>query len=284
MEFLKSALSSLPTVATSPLALVGYLAVIAAWVVIALKVQRNRQLLENLKNLPAKDRLQALRDEMGTIPLKEGLSPEQFIKLRTRRYRSLAISIPVCLVILMVGWCFTPWASIRARPDVYRLRVTVIDPVGTPVDGAKVWSSIGGEQKTVPGGWEIDIPSGIKPADGRLTVYASKESAFLKGQEDLRLADDYNPAVKIKLQKDKSAGVRGVVRDASNRAVAGARVNVVGYEREAVTTSADGGFALPAHWAPGEQVDLHVEGKGIKPVDQGHPAGDEPATIIVDRK
>jgi hypothetical protein len=284
MEFLKHALSSLPTVATSPLALAGYLAVIAAWVVIALKVNRNAQLLKHLKDLPRGDRLQALRDEMGTIPLKEGLSPEQFVKLRTRRYRSLAISIPVCLVILMVGWCFTPWASIKARPDVYRLRVTVIGPPGTPVDGAKVWSSVGGEQKTVPGGWEIDIPSGVKPADGRLTVYASKESAFLKGQEDLKLGEDYNPAIKITLVKEKSAGVRGVVRDGSNRAVAGAHVTAEGYEGEAVTTSAEGGFAFPAHWAPGEQVDLHVEGKGIKPVDQGHPAGDEPATIIVDRK
>src|SRR5262249_28675176 len=98
MEFIKDVLKSLPRVDTSPLALVGYVDAIAAWLVVGLKVQRNRNLLKHLKDLPAKDRLQALRDEMGVIPMKEGLSAEEYLKSRILLYKFLGFVI-LCLTI-----------------------------------------------------------------------------------------------------------------------------------------------------------------------------------------
>ena len=167
---------------------------------------------------------------------------------------------------------------------IYRVRVTVLNPQQMPVDDARVWSSMGGEAKKVAGGWEFDIPGASKPADGKLTVYAAASSAFLTGRRELQLADDRNPTVTVQLAKDTSATVRGIVVDGSNKAVPGARVSVVGFEPEAVVTQGGGNFLLPAHAANGQQVQLHAEKAGYAAVNQWHPAGDHPATLVLDRK
>lgn len=173
----------------------------------------------------------------------------------------------------------------RPKPDIYRVRVTVIDPQRRPVEDAKVWSTIGGEPKKVAGGWQFDIPSASVPIDGQVTFHASKENAFLIGERGLKLERDANPAVSIELSKDvKEVVVRGIVLDESNNTIGEVRVNVVGHESEAVITQPNGGFALPAHAAVGQQVLLHAEKPGYRAVNQYHPAGDEPATIILERK
>jgi Carboxypeptidase regulatory-like domain len=136
----------------------------------------------------------------------------------------------------------------------------------------------------VAGGWQFDIPRASRPAEGHLTVYATVESGFLKGQQAVKLDQDLNPAITLRLAKDATAEVRGIVVDGSNRALAGARVSVVGYESEAVTTGANGGFRLPAHAAEGQQVSLHAEKAGYDAVTQFHPAGDEAATIVLGRR
>jgi hypothetical protein len=51
---------------------------------------------------------------------------------------------------------------------IYRLRVTVIDPSNTPVEGARVWSSIEREEHTVASGRDSTLvilsQCGMKPA------------------------------------------------------------------------------------------------------------------------
>jgi hypothetical protein len=167
---------------------------------------------------------------------------------------------------------------------IYRVRVTVVGPQGTPVDDAKVWSSMGGEPKKVAGGWQFDIPAASRPADGKLTIWASLEAAYLKGNKDVQLDADHNPAVSIPLGSDQTASVRGLVTDRPGRAIAGARVSVAGYESEATLTQVGGNFALPAHAARDQNVLLHIEAKGYQGATQWHPAGDHPATIVLDRK
>ena len=133
----------------------------------------------------------------------------------------------------------------------------------------------------VTGGWEVDIPSASKPKDGKLTIYAEQKSSSLQGDFELALASDYYPAVTIQLKPDKSAKVRGQVVDKLGNAVAGARVWVVGYGSEGIITRDDGSFELPAHQAIGQQVQLHAERSGYKPVNQFHPAGDEAVTLVL---
>jgi hypothetical protein len=182
----------------------------------------------------------------------------------------------VLLVAIPVG--ASVYSGLPAKPSIYRLRVTVTDPQSVPVEDAKVWSSFGGEPKRVAGGWQFDIPEESKPKEGKLTIFASKEDAFLNGQADLTLGNDLNPAVTINLKRNDSAKIRGQIVDSKNRSVVGARVFVIGYEAESVLTKEGGNFELPAHAANDQQVLLHAE-KGGLAAKLWHPAGDAPAII-----
>jgi hypothetical protein len=176
------------------------------------------------------------------------------------------------------------YVQAQKRPEIYRVRITVLDPARVPVDAATVWSSIGGEPKKVAGGWQFDIPFASKPADGKLVVYAKVENTPLTGETALQLADDYNPAATIVLGRDDSATVRGIVIDDSGAAVQGVSVSVIGYGVEAVITGADGEFSVPAHAAKGEMVRLHAQKEGYVAVNQDHPAGGMPATVVLNPK
>jgi predicted secreted protein len=167
---------------------------------------------------------------------------------------------------------------------IYRVRVSVIDLEQTLVEEAEIRSLPSGEVKKVSGGWEIDISAANKPANGVISIYVSKPSAFLKGQANLRLDKDPNPTVEIHLRSDTSARVKGKVMDSGGQAIAGAWVNVIGYERERVKTGPGGEFDLPAHKAEGQSVRLHAEMEGYTPEDQHHLAGSHPATIILRRR
>jgi len=210
-----------------------------------------------------------------------------FILRRRGKVPGIAWACIAAIVVIGLAPILASAYLERARltgQAIYRVRITVLDLEQTPVEDAKVWSSAGGEAKKVAGGWQFDIPAASLPAGGKLTVYAAQPNAFLKGSQDLQLAEDRNPAVVLALQQDRSAMVRGLVVDGAGRALEGARVGVAGYESEAVTTQAGGNFALPAHRATGQQVQLHAEKKGYAAASQFHPAGDEPATIVLERK
>src|SRR5271165_1529042 len=112
--------------------------------------------------------------------------------------------------------------SNSAKDTSYRVRVIVMDPHQTPVNDAKVWSSIGGEPMHVEGGWLFVIAKDTNPADGKVTFYAAKEAAYLRGQAPLQLADDHNPSVTVQLGGDRTAKVIGIVEDEQQSAVAGA--------------------------------------------------------------
>jgi tetratricopeptide (TPR) repeat protein len=197
---------------------------------------------------------------------------------------SMAWIVIAVLVLAALGIPVYRDIRLQRETAIYRVRATVVDPQGGPVENATVWSMIGGEPKKVPGGWQFDIPVAIKPQDGKLTIYARIPSAFLIGSSDLQLGADLNPTVTVKLKKEESASVRGQVIDDQNKAIPGVRVSVVGYESEAVITQAGGNFDLPAHAANGQSVQLHAEKDRYSAVDQLHPAGDTPATLILTLK
>ena len=163
--------------------------------------------------------------------------------------------------------------------SLYRVRAVVLNDQGTPVEDARVWSSLGGEAKKVGGGWQFDISPATVPADGKLTVYAELDKAFQKGKAEVQLAADYNPTLTIRLIHPETT-IRGIVVDSRDRAVADATASVIGYGSEAVRTREDGSFLLPAHKADGQQVELHAEKSGLD-ASGWYPAGDVPATLIL---
>ncbi|MBZ0160119.1 MAG: carboxypeptidase-like regulatory domain-containing protein [bacterium] len=190
----------------------------------------------------------------------------------------------VAVFAVVLWWWLSPWAPVSVTDQLYRVRVTVLDQQQVPVEDARVWSSIGGEPKKVAGGWQLDIPAASTPKNGKLTIYASKETTFLVGQYDVQLEAEENPAITIQLKRDPSASIRGMILDSSGRGLAGVRVSIAGYEKETTITTATGNFTLSAHAAYEQQVLLHVEKERYTPENQWHPAGDEPVMIVLERE
>lgn len=193
------------------------------------------------------------------------------------------VTIILMLILAIALYLIFGRNSDHGGDGIYRVRATVLNPQGVPVEDAKVWSSVGGEPKKVAGGWQFDIPVASKPRDGKLSVYASQETAFLKGQSDLTLANDVNQTVTIRLLRDASATVRGRVTDGRNHSVAGARVFVEGYGGESVITKEDGNFELPAHAAENQPVSVVAEKAGVGTARLWHPAGDTPVQLVLQR-
>jgi hypothetical protein len=176
---------------------------------------------------------------------------------------------------------------VRQQPlhvGIVQLRVIVLDTHDIPVNDAHVWSSIGGEPTIVRGGWQFDIPRELLTMSDLVTVYASKPSAFLAGKTDVILTGKSRETATIRLRADTPTWVRGQVVDQLNKALSGVRVNVVGYDEEAVVTTAGGGFVLSAHAADGQQVQLRAEKDGYKSSTIYHMAGSEAATLMLERE
>ncbi len=86
MSFFQQMITALPAVATSWQAVAGYVALTVAFVVVSLKVTRNKNLLNKIKSLPEKDRARVLQMEMGAAYLATGLSPEEWLQQQRQRY------------------------------------------------------------------------------------------------------------------------------------------------------------------------------------------------------
>lgn len=148
--------------------------------------------------------------------IKVTVHPESNSDLDHKRSNSGIRSVGVeasggfAAAVLVLLWWLSPWAPVQpAKPDeksitLYKVRVTVLDPGELPVENSQIRSSLGGELKKVAGGWELDIPSSNKPADGRLTLYALTPDSSLRGLVDLRLEADPNLTATIHLQETQS--------------------------------------------------------------------------------
>jgi hypothetical protein len=141
-----------------------------------------------------------------------------FLVLYKRKEQIPRVVWIVIVLLVVIPIAASLYSSFITKSSIYRLRVTVIDPQNMPIEDAKVWSTFGGEPKKVAAGWEFDIPEESKPRQGKLSIFAAKEAAFLYGQADLTLDSEHNPAITLQLKRDDSAKVRGQVVDAKNRA------------------------------------------------------------------
>ncbi len=108
---------ALPSVASSPLALIAYLAIVLCWGIIAWKVKRNKNLLTSLDKLPEKDRLKALEMEMGAVRVQTGLTAEQWLRSLTRKYILAGLAI-ICLTIVLIVILSTLKAKKVINPEV----------------------------------------------------------------------------------------------------------------------------------------------------------------------
>jgi hypothetical protein len=204
--------------------------------------------------------------------------PERRDDAGRRRVTGRTLAFAAALVVLVTIALL--WAT-RA-PAVYTVRVAVLDPHGRPVENAAVTSSVGGDVMASNAGWQIVIPAASRPADGRVTVRASAPAAFLQGEAEVRLGRSATVTTTVQMTKRSDARVRGYAIDTAQRRLAGVRVSVAGVAGEVVTGD-DGSFSLPAQAADGQQVQILAEKDGYRPLTLWHPAGDEPAVLVLER-
>jgi hypothetical protein len=155
MDSLKSLLAALPSAASSPYAFVAYISVLVGWVIIALKVKRNAQLLAHIDKLPPKDRLVALQLEMGTVNIKEDMTPEQWLRARVHSYLFFGFSI-LCLAAVVI---FVVAYSVR-KPGKVDVDITPYSNSSIPrVDAKTPLSTNPAESTQSPGPAEPSAPS-----------------------------------------------------------------------------------------------------------------------------
>nr|WP_321401023.1 tetratricopeptide repeat protein [uncultured Desulfobacter sp.] len=109
MIFFQNAFSALLSAATNPLALAGYLAVILSYTIVALKMKRNKQVLDALEKISEKDRRRVLEAEMGHVPIPIDMTAEQYIETRILHYRHIRYWIIAGVVVLLcaiVAWSY----------------------------------------------------------------------------------------------------------------------------------------------------------------------------------
>jgi tetratricopeptide (TPR) repeat protein len=117
-ELAQGTLDGLTIAGRGPLYLVAYVVLVVAMVLIAFRVRRFQRLLEHIKDLPARDRLPALREEMGSLPLGEPLSAEQYLKGRIHRYGLVAFLAVLFFTLLTIAvWRSSYEPRSRTTPE-----------------------------------------------------------------------------------------------------------------------------------------------------------------------
>ena len=117
-EFPESLFRAIPHIAGDVPALIGYIVACFSWIVVALKVQRNKNLLKHLDKFPKNQRLEALRQEMGAIPIPDNMTATDFLKARLHTYYFwAAITLFVLLTLLgALAIRYRPPAAIAIAP------------------------------------------------------------------------------------------------------------------------------------------------------------------------
>ena len=223
---------------------------------------------------------------VASPPTEDGgaqLSEDELPWWRRNRLACLGIAIGIVGALLTTAawlWPRAPEPPPPESPALYALRVQVLDPDGQPVEGSEVRASAGNEPQRLPDGWwEVEIPGAKVPADRKITVWA-EHTRWQGGRADLQLGEDPNPRAEIALRVPESR-IRGVVVDAAERGVAGARVSARSHDAQSVVTDQDGRFELTVA-APREQsVRIHVEHDEFPPKDTFCYAGSDGCVVVV---
>lgn len=153
---------------SNPLALAAFALLVAAMAVVALKVRRNKNLLQNLEKLPEKDRLAALKLEMATLKIKGELSPEQWLRHNSRQYLLGGLVVLCLTLVVLVS------VVLQARPEKAQpsgVHIELLPEPAAPVPAAPAASPARGAS------------AGAAAPDGLLHRVAQSSGALSVGNE-----------------------------------------------------------------------------------------------------
>lgn len=95
-------IDSLKLIGDQPLALVGYIAIVGAWLYASLLNRKAIALFRAIKSLPEEDRLKAITLEYRVVP-KSGLTAEQWLRSRQTSYIFAAFALTCFVAIFIIG-------------------------------------------------------------------------------------------------------------------------------------------------------------------------------------
>ncbi len=209
-----------------------------------------------------------------------------FALLAGRRHLGIKIGILGALLTTL-AWIFLKGLpegpAEPAAPDLYSVRLQILEPTGRPVRGASVRTSAGNEPHLLPDGWwQIEIPRAKLPLDGQIVVWA-EHPHWNSARQTLQLAEDPNPRLEVRLEVPKER-ITGVVVDAEGRGVEGARLSLRDHGAGATTTGRDGQFELWVTAARHQTARIHVEHVEFRPKDGSCFVGRDGCSLVLERK
>ena len=145
--------------------------------------------------------------------------------LLRQRGKVPAIAWAIVIIVALLGLvpvAGSMYVQVLRDQSVYQVSVNVVDSVNVPVPDVSVSDSLGDAASVKQQAWQFEIPKQRLPANGRVTIYASKPSAFMSGAADITLGEDLRPSVTIVMKPLPQVRVRGVVQE-HERSLAGRR-------------------------------------------------------------
>jgi len=224
-----------------------------------------------LPGCPDSPQLNLFLDAYTWVDLRDGVTEEGLSRLAwgitgakpagtpaPRNWKRWGVPLAVLVAVLALGaWL---WLQPSPKPDMYEVRVQVLDPQDQPVDGSKIRTSAGNEPHLLPDGWwEIQIPAAKVPADGHVSLWAEHKE-WEGNSTEVPLGADRNPKVTIRL-KPPETSIAGWVLDGQSRGLPDVRISSQD-GGPPTTTGPDGHFNLKVSVPQGKRVGLRVVRKG----------------------
>jgi hypothetical protein len=103
LDVLAQALKALPTIASSPLAFIGYTLVVAAWLLAYARTKRFGLLMSKIKQVPTADRADIIRNEFNTV-LPSSIDAEQWLRAQRQKYFLVAFVVSVISATSIIGF------------------------------------------------------------------------------------------------------------------------------------------------------------------------------------
>lgn len=175
------------------------------------------------------------------------------------------------VAIALLGLAPLAASTYNQRQGIYRVSIEVLGPDKQRISSAEVSSLPAAQIKRADGTWELDVPPQVRPIDNTFVLSASLQGSFLAGTTKVVLAEDYFPAVTIRLEPLPSVLIRGTVIDARGEPVSDVNVAIEGYN-EIARTNRMGNFEIQSHCASGQQVSVMAAKDGLTAKKTG-PAG-----------
>ncbi len=203
--------------------------------------------------------------------------------LRTWWNWGIAISL-LGLAVTLAAWLrpLPPTSPPQpGKPRIYAVRVQVLDPQGQPIEGAKVCTSTNNEPHLLLDGlWEVEIPSGNVPKNGRVSFWANHPS-WTENQVSLFLGDDPNPRVEIHLKMPET-WIRGRVE--AQQILAGLRISRSDGAHGQAVTDAQGRFEFRLSRPSRTRIRLRAEKNGVELGNNFCYTNDDNCSIVLEKR